>query len=80
MFRNEGEARTQAFRLMFHMGTNPVPVAPEKWRSANGRWQYRAKPVDYNQNHVHMERWIQRPDMLRKTGILRWPAGQSRPR
>lgn len=80
MFRNEGEARTQAFRVMFHNGMNPVEVAPGKWRSANGRWQYRAKPVDYNQNHVHLERLDPATGHVKENWHLRWPAGQSRPR
>lgn len=51
IFRNENEARATAFRLLFGSGlpgsSGPVQVAPNKWRSYNGRWQYRAKPIDY---------------------------------
>ncbi|HKR12576.1 MAG TPA: RHS repeat-associated core domain-containing protein [Pyrinomonadaceae bacterium] len=80
MFRSEGEARTEAFRVMFHMGSRPVEVAPGKWRSANGRWQFRAKTVDYTQNHVHLERLDPATGRVMENWHLRWPAGQSRPR
>jgi len=37
-------------------GANPVDIGDNKHRSADGMWQYRAKPVDTTQNHVHLER------------------------
>lgn len=84
MFRNEGEARATAFRMMFPSGrlgiSDPVQVAPGKWRSYNGRWQYRAKPIDYTQNHIHIERLDPVTGHVRENWHLRWPAGQSRPR
>jgi hypothetical protein len=37
------------------LGSNPVEVAPNKWRSQDGKWQYRAKPGDVEQKHIHLE-------------------------
>lgn len=37
------------------LGKNPVQVGANKWRSDDGKWQYRAKPGDLNQNHIHIE-------------------------
>ena len=53
MYGSEGEARNVA---RTKLGRNPVQVGENKWRSADGRWQYRAKPGDTSQNHVHLER------------------------
>ncbi|QDU75859.1 hypothetical protein Pan97_29010 [Bremerella volcania] len=52
-YNSEGEARALARQKV---GKNPVDVGDNKLRSQDGRWQYRAKPVDTNQNHVHLEK------------------------
>lgn len=30
-------------------------MGPNKLRSVDGRWQYRAKPEDVEANHIHIE-------------------------
>jgi hypothetical protein len=51
-FTTEGEARALARQKL---GSDIIKVAPGKWRSADGRWQYRAKPNDVARKHVHLE-------------------------
>jgi hypothetical protein len=51
-FETEGEARALAMRKL---GPDPVKVGPGKLRSRDGRWQYRAKPGDLAEKHVHLE-------------------------
>jgi RHS repeat-associated protein len=41
---------------MQKLGKNPVYVGDNKYRSADGVYQYRAKPVDVNQHHIHIEK------------------------
>jgi predicted secreted hydrolase len=52
LFGSEREARQLAREQLGHM---PVEVEPGKWRSRDGKWQYRAKPTDVAQRHVHIE-------------------------
>jgi RHS repeat-associated protein len=52
-FGSEAEARALARQKV---GSNPVDVGDNKLRSRDGRWQYRAKAGDVNDNHVHLER------------------------
>ena len=52
-YNSEGEARSVARTKVGH---NPVDIGDNKLRSQDGVWQYRAKPVDTNDNHVHLER------------------------
>jgi hypothetical protein len=52
-YRSEGEARAHARKMV---GRDPVKFEDNKLRSWDGRWQYRAKPVDVNQKHVHIEK------------------------
>ncbi len=37
------------------MGHAPVEISPGKFRSLNGKWQYRAKPGDVADKHIHLE-------------------------
>ena len=57
-FKSERQARQIAREKL---GKKPVKVEPHKFRSQDGRWQYRAKPGDVNGqhgrgNHIHVER------------------------
>ena len=60
-FGSEREARNYVFQ---RLGKKPVNIGDNKIRSADGRWQYRAKPADlaghpnsiYNGPHIHLER------------------------
>jgi hypothetical protein len=51
-FSNERAARQLARESV---GSNPVQVEPHKWRSRDGKWQYRAKPEDVEEAHIHLE-------------------------
>ncbi len=73
-FKSEGEARAFA---RSKLGDNPVEVEPGKWRSTDGKWQYRAKPGDVSDNHIHLEEL--NPDGSVKQNVhLRWPEGTER--
>jgi RHS repeat-associated protein len=74
-FNSEGEARTLAREKL---GRNPVEVEPNKWRSTDGKWQYRAKPADVNDNHVHLEELDPRTGEVIQNLHLRWPEGTER--
>ncbi|OPX41856.1 hypothetical protein CLHUN_42750 [Ruminiclostridium hungatei] len=57
-FDSQGEARSVA---RTKIGSNPTKVSEFKFRSNDGKWQYRAKPGDVNGdhgngNHIHLER------------------------
>lgn len=75
MFKSEGEARALA---RTKLGSNPVEVAPGKWRSADGNWQYRAKPGDVADNHIHLEKLNPQTGEVIQNVHLRWPEGGSR--
>jgi hypothetical protein len=74
-FRSEGEARFEAMRKI---GNNPVEIEQGKWRSFDGRWQYRANPIDLGSNHVHLERLNPATGQVLQNWHFRFPAGTSR--
>jgi hypothetical protein len=71
-FSSEGEARAFARQKV---GSDPVKVGPNKLRSQDGRWQYRAKPGDTKLNHVHLERLDPRTGEVLDNWHLYWPVG-----
>jgi hypothetical protein len=74
-FNSEGEARALA---RAKLGANPVEVEPNKWRSADGKWQYRAKPGDVADNHIHLEELNPRTGEVLQNLHLRWSQGAGR--
>lgn len=75
MFSSEGEARAFA---RTKLGSDIVEVEPGKWRSADGRWQFRAKPGDVGDNHVHLELLNPQTGEVIQNLHLRWPEGTGR--
>ncbi len=75
LFPSEGAARATARTAI---GRNPVTVGPNKLRSINGRWQYRAKPVDTLRNHVHLERLDPVTGQVLENWHFYWPVGKGR--
>jgi RHS repeat-associated protein len=69
MFGSEGEARALARQKVGH---NPVEVGDGKWRSRDGRWQYRAKAGDVSQGHVHIEELNPNTGEVLQNWHLRW--------
>ena len=58
LYDTEGQARQYARQMV---GKNPVYIGDSKFRSLDGRWQYRAKPIDLNASHgngshIHLEK------------------------
>jgi len=74
-FESEGEARAFA---RTKLGSDAVEVEPGKWRSADGKWQYRAKPGDVSENHVHLEQLNPQTGEVIQNLHLRWPEGTGR--
>ncbi len=74
-FQSEGEARAFA---RTKLGGEPVEVEPGKWRSRNGKWQYRAKPGDVGDNHIHLEEIDPQTGEVIQNLHLRWPQGKGR--
>ncbi|WP_269531858.1 Ig-like domain-containing protein [Chitinimonas sp. BJYL2] len=74
-FKSEGEARALAREKL---GANPVEVEANKWRSADGKWQYRAKPGDVGDNHIHLEELNPQTGEVLQNLHLRWPEGAER--
>lgn len=74
-FNSEGEARALA---RTKLGSSPVEVEPGKWRSADGKWQYRAKPGDVSDGHIHLEELNPQTGEVLQNVHLRWPAGGGR--
>jgi RHS repeat-associated protein len=72
---SEGEARAIA---RTKLGADPVEVEPNKWRSRNGKWQYRAKPGDVADGHIHLEELDPMTGEVKQNLHLRWPAGNGR--
>jgi hypothetical protein len=70
-FRSEREARNFARQKV---GRNPVSVGENKLRSANGKWQYRAKPVDTRDNHIHLEELDPKTGDVIRNYHLRYPS------
>ncbi len=69
VFRNEREARNLA---RGKLGAGAVEVEANKWRSADGKWQYRAKPGDVAENHVHLEELNPKTGEVLQNLHLRW--------
>ncbi|MDO3413390.1 polymorphic toxin-type HINT domain-containing protein, partial [Saccharibacillus sp. CPCC 101409] len=74
-FQSEGAARAFAREKV---GKDPVYIGDNKYRSANGKWQYRAKPIDTNDNHVHLERLNPETGTVIENWHLNYPKGKSR--
>ncbi|MGC1614901.1 MAG: RHS repeat-associated core domain-containing protein, partial [Candidatus Acidiferrum sp.] len=72
---SEGEARAFA---RTKLGQDPIEVEPGKLRSKDGRWQYRAKPGDVSDNHIHLEQLDPTTGAVIQNLHIRWPAGTSR--
>jgi len=74
-FSSEGEARSLARQKI---GKEPVEIEPGKFRSRDGKWQYRAKPEDLQGHrpgdtpHVHIERLDPRTGEVLENWHLRW--------
>ena len=68
-FSSERDARNFARRKI---GKNPIQVEPNKLRSRNGVWQYRAKPDDLAERHVHLEKLNPRTGEVLINWHLRW--------
>jgi len=75
MFKSEGEARALARQKV---GSNAVMVEEGKLRSADGTWQYRAKPSDLAENHIHLEQLNPVTGEVIQNVHLRWPQGAGR--
>ena len=73
--KSEGEARAFA---RAKLGRNAVEVEPAKWRSADGKWQYRAKEGDLLDRHIHLEELNPQTGEVLQNLHLRWPAGGAR--
>jgi RHS repeat-associated protein len=74
-FNNEAEARVLARQKI---GTDPIEVEPNKFRSKDGKWQYRAKPGDLNDNHIHLEEIDPATGKVKQNYHLRWKEGTER--
>ena len=75
LFKTEAEARALA---RTKLGGNPVEVAAGKWRSVDGKWQYRAKPGDVADRHIHLEELNPKTGEVIQNLHLRWPKGGGR--
>src|SRR5437588_578841 len=60
------------------LGSEAVEVEPGKWRSKDGKWQYRAKPGDVGENHIHLEELNPKTGEVLQNVHLRWPEGSGR--
>jgi len=74
-YKSEGEARGVAQKIL---GKDIVKTGDNKWRSADGKWQYRAKPGDVKDNHVHLERINPKTGEVVENWHLRWPGSGAR--
>jgi len=54
------------------IGSDPVQVGRNKWRSRDGRWQYRAKDGDIADRHIHLEQLNPRTGEVTQNLHLRW--------
>lgn len=68
-FGSEREARSLA---RTKVGSSPTDLGNGKLRSSDGKWQYRAKPRDLAQNHVHLERINPKTGEVLVNWHLRW--------
>ena len=69
-FKSEGKARALA---KSKLGKSAREVEPNKFRSADGKWQYRAKPGDVQEQHVHLEELDPQTGAVKQNLHLRWP-------
>jgi hypothetical protein len=69
-YRTEGEARALA---RTKLGSDPVEISPGKWRSRDGKWQYRAKKGDVSDDHIHLEELNPQTGEVIQNLHLRWP-------
>ena len=67
--KSQRQARNLALNKL---GKNPVKVEKYKWRSANGKWQYRAKPSDIADRHIHLEELDPKTGEVIRNFHLRW--------
>lgn len=74
-FKSEGEARAFA---RTKLGSDAVEVGPGKWRSRDGKWQFRAKPGDVAGNHIHLEQLDPATGEVIQNLHIRWPEGTGR--
>jgi RHS repeat-associated protein len=68
-YKSEREARNLARQKL---GKNPVEIEPGKWRSADGKWQFRAKPGDISEGHIHLEQLNPQTGEVLQNFHLRW--------
>ncbi|WP_162304954.1 DUF6443 domain-containing protein [Sphingobacterium olei] len=68
-FKSEREARNLA---KTKLGKNPVEIETNKWRSSDGKWQYRAKPGDVDDKHIHIEELNPKTGEVLQNYHLRW--------
>lgn len=69
MMKSERHARAVAGSKL---GKNFVKVGENKFRSADGKWQYRAKPGDLKEKHIHIEELNPKTGEVLKNHHLRW--------
>ena len=74
-FKSESEARQLA---RTKIGRDPIEVEPGKWRSQDGKWQYRAKPGDLADRHIHLEELDPATGEVLQNLHLRWPENMGR--
>lgn len=60
------------------IGKKPLKVESGKMRSSDGRWQYRSKECDVNQNHIHLEKMNPLTGEVLENWHLKWPQGGGR--
>ncbi len=68
-FKSERQARNLARQKI---GKDPVQVEKYKWRSRDGKWQYRAKPGDVADKHIHLEELNPKTGEVLQNIHLRW--------
>jgi len=68
-YKSEWEARHYAKKKL---GKNAVKVGDHKWRSANGKWQYRAAPGDIKDSHVNLEELDPKTGKVLQNLHLKW--------
>lgn len=68
-FKSEGEARQLARQKV---GPNLIEFEPNKWRSQDGKWQYRARPDDVASKHIHLEELDPSTGEVLQNLHLRW--------
>jgi hypothetical protein len=78
-FLSEGDARAHARK---HIRKDPLQLDENKYRSRDGRWQYRARPGDVAGDargpHVHLEHIDPETGEVLRNVHLRWPRGTGR--